>query len=157
LKGAPSTVVNGVFWATVASIEMMDLAFSVDSILAALALVTGSGNTYLQVPVLLLGGMLGILMMRGVAGVFLKLLERVPELEVPAHLLIALIATKMFVSVEFIGIHIPHVLFFGITPAFLARLSFTTSTRKKHNLTNQNLTGKMVRFFLYIPINSCIN
>lgn len=104
----------GVFWATVASIEMMDLAFSVDSILAALALVTGSGNANLQIPVLLLGGMLGILMMRGVAGVFLKLLERVPELEVTAHILIALIATKMFVSMEFIGIHISHILFFGI-------------------------------------------
>jgi len=104
----------GIFWATVASIELMDLAFSVDSILAALALVTGSGNQEFQIPVLLLGGFLGILMMRGVAGLFLKLLEKVPELEVTAHVLIALIATKMFVSIDFIGIHISHSLFFGI-------------------------------------------
>lgn len=109
----------GVFWATVASIELMDLAFSVDSILAALALVTGSGNSEFQVPVLLLGGFLGILMMRGVAGLFLKLLEKVPELEVTAHVLIFLIATKMLLSIEapsigFHGIHISHALFFGI-------------------------------------------
>jgi len=109
----------GLFWATVASIELMDLAFSVDSILAALALVTGSGSSEFQVPVLLLGGFLGILMMRGVAGVFLKLLERVPELEVTAHVLIFLIATKMLLSIEitaigFHGIHISHALFFGI-------------------------------------------
>ena len=50
-------------------VELMDIAFSVDSVLAF-----GVSN---EVWILLLGGMLGILMMRGIAGVFLKLLERI--------------------------------------------------------------------------------
>ena len=53
--------VFGTFWATVTSVEMMDIAFSVDSILAAFAVSD-------QVWVLLVGGMLGILMMRTIAG-----------------------------------------------------------------------------------------
>lgn len=79
----------GVFWGTVAMVELMDIAFSVDSVLAAF----GVSN---EVWILLLGGMLGILMMRGIAGVFLKLLERIPELETTAYILILIIAAKCY-------------------------------------------------------------
>ncbi|MCU5341479.1 TerC family protein [Bacillus cereus] len=95
----------GVFWGTVAMVELMDIAFSVDSVLAAF----GVSN---EVWILLLGGMLGILMMRGIAGVFLKLLERIPELETTAYILILIIASKMLLSL--INIHISHTLFFII-------------------------------------------
>lgn len=95
----------GVFWGTVAMVELMDIAFSVDSVLAAF----GVSN---EVWILLLGGMLGILMMRGIAGVFLKLLERIPELETTAYILILIIAAKMLLSL--IDIHISHTLFFII-------------------------------------------
>jgi len=56
--------------------------------------------------------MLGILMMRGIAGVFLRLLERIPELESTAYILILIIAAKMLLSV--IHIEVPHWLFFMI-------------------------------------------
>ncbi|MDM5153256.1 TerC family protein [Bacillus sp. DX1.1] len=95
----------GVFWGTVVMVELMDIAFSVDSVLAAF----GVSN---EVWILLLGGMLGILMMRGIAGVFLKLLERIPELETTAYILILIIATKMLLSV--FDIHISHTVFFII-------------------------------------------
>ncbi|PFJ07871.1 hypothetical protein COD67_21630 [Bacillus cereus] len=95
----------GVFWGTVAMVELMDIAFSVDSVLAAF----GVSN---EVWILLLGGMLGILMMRGIAGVFLKLLERIPELETTAYILILIIAVKMLLSL--IKIEINHTLFFII-------------------------------------------
>ena len=95
----------GVFWGTVAMVELMDIAFSVDSVLAAF----GVSN---EVWILLLGGMLGILMMRGIAGVFLKLLERIPELETTAYILILIIAAKMLLSL--IEIEISHTLFFII-------------------------------------------
>lgn len=95
----------GVFWGTVAMVELMDIAFSVDSVLAAF----GVSN---EVWILLLGGMLGILMMRGIAGVFLKLLERIPELETTAYILILIIASKMLLSL--IEIEISHTLFFII-------------------------------------------
>ncbi|EJS72705.1 DUF475 domain-containing protein [Bacillus cereus] len=95
----------GVFWGTVAMVELMDIAFSVDSVLAAF----GVSN---EVWILLLGGMLGILMMRGIAGVFLKLLERIPELETTAYILILIIAVKMLLSV--IHIEVSHTAFFII-------------------------------------------
>jgi YkoY family integral membrane protein len=82
----------GTFWGTVASVELMDIAFSVDSVLAAF----GVSN---EVWILFLGGILGVLMMRGVAGIFLTLIDRVPELETTAYILIAIISIKMFLSV----------------------------------------------------------
>nr|WP_113756650.1 hypothetical protein [Brevibacillus laterosporus] len=96
--------VFGMFWATVIRVEGMDLAFSVDSILAALAVSN-------QLPILLLGGILGILMMRAVAGVFLRLIERIPQMETTAYVLIAIIAVKMGIS-EWVPID--HWLFFGV-------------------------------------------
>jgi YkoY family integral membrane protein len=82
----------GTFWGTVASVELLDIAFSVDSVLAAF----GVSN---KVWILFLGGILGVLMMRGVAGIFLTLIDRVPELETTAYVLIAIISIKMFLSV----------------------------------------------------------
>lgn len=82
----------GTFWGTVAAVELMDIAFSVDSVLAAF----GVSNL---VWILFIGGVLGILMMRGVAGIFLTLIDRVPELETTAYILIAIIAIKMFAGV----------------------------------------------------------
>jgi len=64
----------------------MDIAFSIDSVIAAF----GVSN---EVWVLFMGGLLGVLMMRGVAQVFLKLIDKIPELERAAFLLIAIIAT----------------------------------------------------------------
>jgi len=105
------------FWSVVISIELMDLAFSADSILAALAL----SDKFI---ILFIGGVLGIAMMRGVAGVFIKLIERVPEMEHTAFILIAIIAAKMFLgAVHNIAglfgyhmheIHVGHGLFFSI-------------------------------------------
>jgi YkoY family integral membrane protein len=95
----------GTFWGTVIAVEIMDIAFSVDSVLAAFGVSE-------QVWVLLVGGMLGVLMMRGVAGIFLKLIDRIPELETSAYILILLIAAKMFVAV--FDIHVPHAAFFII-------------------------------------------
>lgn len=95
----------GTFWGTVVAVELMDIAFSVDSILAAVAISN-------EIWVLLVGGMLGILMMRGIAGVFLKLIDKIPELETTSYVLIFIIAIKMFISV--FEIEVPHEAFFVI-------------------------------------------
>ncbi|WP_263117577.1 TerC family protein [Bacillus subtilis] len=79
------------FWAVVVSVEFMDLAFSIDSITAALAL----SNSFW---VLLLGGVLGIVMMRSVAQLFTGLIAKVPEMEHTAFILIAIIGLKMMLS-----------------------------------------------------------
>lgn len=98
----------GFFWATVISVELMDLAFSVDSILTALAVSE-------EVWVILLGGMIGILLMRGVATVFIKLMNNVPELETTAYVLITFIAVKM--GLTLVDIHIPNEIFIIIMAA----------------------------------------
>lgn len=120
-KGSLLVRLFGTFWATVITVEMMDIAFSVDSILAAFAISD-------QVWVLLLGGLLGILMMRTIAGLFVKLIDRVPEMETTAFVLIGIIAVKMILSV--VGIHVGHYTFFAILIiAFLA--TFIIHARNK--------------------------
>ncbi|GHI00365.1 TerC family protein [Neobacillus kokaensis] len=93
------------FWRTVLTVELMDIAFSIDSVIAAF----GVSN---QVWVLFLGGVLGILMMRGVAQLFLKLIEKIPEFEITAFVLIAIIGVKMIVSA--FGFHMHEVMLFSI-------------------------------------------
>ncbi|WP_445492989.1 TerC family protein [Niallia sp. 03133] len=122
-KGGLLLRLFGTFWGTVISVELMDIAFSVDSVLAAF----GVSN---EVWVLLIGGMLGVLMMRGVAGVFLKLIDRIPELESTAYILILIISTKMFLGV--FDIHIDHIVFFGILlVAFAATFVVHAMNKKK--------------------------
>ena len=124
------------FWSIVISVELMDLAFSVDSILAALAL---SDKFW----VLLVGGVLGIVMMRGVAGAFQKLIDRVPEMEHTAFILIGIIALKMFVTTihEFAAlvgykmeeIHISHVAFFAVLIVTFLGTFVVHAINKKRN------------------------
>lgn len=92
------------FWSTVISIELMDIAFSVDSVLASLAI---SENPV----IILLGGLIGILCMRGIAQLITRLMEKIPELETMAYGLIFFIGLKLFLSIPMIDIEIPASLF----------------------------------------------
>jgi len=88
--------------ATIISVELADIAFSIDSVVAAFGVS--------DIPwVILIGGMVGILCMREVTQVFVKLIEKVPELNYTAHILIGIVALKMFVGV--FGIEAPDWLF----------------------------------------------
>ncbi|MDP4126187.1 MAG: TerC family protein [Bacillota bacterium] len=80
------------FWMTVLQVELMDIAFSIDSISAAFGVSE-------KVWVLFLGAIIGILAMRGVAQIFVKLLERFSEFETTAYVLIGIIGLKMMASV----------------------------------------------------------
>ncbi|MET3209661.1 UNVERIFIED_CONTAM: putative tellurium resistance membrane protein TerC [Paenibacillus sp. PvR008] len=87
------------------SVELVDMAFSIDSVLASFGVSE-------KIWVLFTGGCLGILMMRGVSKQFVKLIEKMPELETTAYVLIAIISLKMIGSS--FGFHIHEVLFFSI-------------------------------------------
>lgn len=77
------------FWQTVVAVELTDIAFSLDSIVAAVAMAPGK-------PWLVyVGGVLGIITMRFVAGYFLKLLDAFHALETSAYLLVAWIGLKL--------------------------------------------------------------
>ena len=79
------------FWSTVAVIELTDIAFAVDSILAAVGTVPGREKLWIVVT----GGMLGVVLMRFAAVVFIRLLERFPRFETSAYLLVAVIGMKL--------------------------------------------------------------
>ena len=83
------------FWATVIKVELMDIAFSVDSILAALGLSK-------KVWVILMGGMIGILCMRLVAGVFIRLIDRFPLFKHTGYALVALIGYRLVSEVDWV-------------------------------------------------------
>jgi predicted tellurium resistance membrane protein TerC len=90
------------FWPTVVVIELTDIAFAVDSILAALALISTKapegGGMNPKLWVVFLGGILGVVLMRVAAVVFIKLLERFPRFEVSAYLLVLVIAGKLMID-----------------------------------------------------------
>ncbi|MFC6182183.1 TerC family protein [Lactiplantibacillus daowaiensis] len=92
------------FWSVVLQIEMMDIIFSIDSVLASLAI---SSNPV----IVLIGGMLGIACMRGIAEVIMRLMRKIPELETMAYVLIVVIAIKLFISIPAIDWDIPASIF----------------------------------------------
>ena len=93
--GGEITAYGKGFWATVLRVELMDITFSVDSILAALGISK-------RVWVILMGGMLGILCMRLVAGVFIRLIERFPLFKHTGYALVALIGYRLVSEVDWI-------------------------------------------------------
>ncbi|WP_395320331.1 TerC family protein [Fructilactobacillus frigidiflavus] len=103
-KGNPNS--RKFFWWVVVQIEMMDILFSVDSVLASLAV---SSNPV----VVLIGGMVGILAMRGIAEFVMTLMKKVPELKTMAYVLVFVIGVKLLLSIPMIDIEIPSALFGG--------------------------------------------
>lgn len=81
----------GSFWATVVAVEVMDLAFSLDNVFAAVAF---TDNIWL----ICTGVFIGILAMRFVAQWFVRLLERYPFLETSAFLVIGILGIKLFLA-----------------------------------------------------------
>ena len=88
--------VYGSFWKTVLVIELTDIAFAIDSILAAVAL----SNKFW---VVFIGGALGIIAMRFAAGMFIKVLDKFPRFETTAYLLVLVIGVKVVLE----GLRLP--------------------------------------------------
>jgi YkoY family integral membrane protein len=88
------------FWGTVISVELADIAFSIDSILAAVAMVEGlptelQERKVLALGIIYLGGILGIVMMRLIANFFIVILNRFKGLAAGAYILVAWIGLKL--------------------------------------------------------------
>ncbi|MCM3667968.1 TerC family protein [Mesobacillus maritimus] len=107
------------FWGTVLKVELADIAFAVDSILAAVALAMTLPNTNLpaiggmdggKFLVIFAGGMIGLIIMRFAANLFVKLLHSRPGLEIAAFAIVGWVGVKLAVLTlghEDIGV-IPH-------------------------------------------------
>ncbi len=81
----------GIFWATVAMVEFMDMVFSIDNIFAVVAFT----KNYV---VIILGVCVGILAMRFVAQQFVKLMEKYTFLEDCAFVVIGILGLKLVMS-----------------------------------------------------------
>jgi len=105
------------FWGTVIGVEVTDIAFSIDSILAAVATAEALPDELGEIPlftipavnvvvdvklmVIYIGGILGIIAMRFVAGYFLTLLDRFLGLAKGAYYLVGWIGLKLLLG----GLH----------------------------------------------------
>ncbi|WP_410770333.1 TerC family protein [Fontibacillus sp. BL9] len=94
------------FWTTVLKVELADIAFAVDSILAAVALAMTLPNTTLpaiggmdggKFIVVFLGGLIGLIIMRFAANLFVKLLHSRPGLEIAAFAIVGWVGVKLAV------------------------------------------------------------
>lgn len=94
------------FWMTVVKVELADIAFALDSMLAAVALAVTLpklGNFEIgginggQFTVMLLGGIIGLVIMRFAARQFVDLLKKFPSLETAAFLIVGWVGVKLAV------------------------------------------------------------
>lgn len=76
------------FWLTVLNVELMDLAFSLDNVVAAVSLSD-------HILVVMLGVAIGILVMRFAAGIFSYVVEREPILKSAAYILVLSIGIEL--------------------------------------------------------------
>ncbi len=94
------------FWTTVLKVELADIAFAVDSILAAVAIAVVLPETPLpniggldggKFLVVFAGGIIGLVIMRFAANMFVKLMEKRPGLEIAAFTIVGWVGVKLAV------------------------------------------------------------
>ncbi|MBO0995208.1 TerC family protein [Bacillus sp. SD088] len=111
------------FWPTVVKIGLADLAFAIDSILAAVALAIVLPGTPLphiggmdggQFLIVVIAGIAGLILIKYAANLFVKLLAVRPGLETTAYLIVAWVGVKLAVitlsheKVAILDEHFPH-------------------------------------------------
>jgi tellurite resistance protein TerC len=95
------------FWGTVLALELADLAFSIDNVIAAVALSS-------ELWVVMLGVAIGILVMRFAAQIFSKLIAWEPAVQTAAFLLLLTIGTELMLH-EYAHITLTEFQQFGIS------------------------------------------
>lgn len=110
--GRPVQMRGGAFWSVVLAVELADLAFSLDNVVAAVALSR-------EFWVVMTGVAIGIITMRFAAGIFVYLIARHPVLEAAAYLLVLSIGIGLVVE-DFFHVRLDDVERFGASIAILA-------------------------------------
>ena len=105
-------------------IALTDLAFSIDSVTAAVAI----SDQFLLV---ITGAVIGVLALRFTSGLFIRWLEIFPRLELSGYLAVGLIGMKLIIELIFQDINIPEYLNFSLT-----LLIFIWGFSSKLNQTN---------------------
>lgn len=88
---------KGGFWPTVIAVELTDVAFALDSVLAGIAFITlpKTGIQEEKLWVVVAGAMIGIVLLRFAAAAFSKLLDRYPGLDHVAYTLVGWVGVKL--------------------------------------------------------------
>ncbi|WP_077622482.1 TerC family protein [Sediminibacillus massiliensis] len=140
------------FWPTTGKIAIADLAFAIDSILAAVALALALPNSPLgnfggmdggKFIIILLGSIAGLVLIKYAASWFIHLLEKRPSLETTAYTIVAWVGVKLAVITlahKDIGIldhHFPHstvwtLTFYGVLVA-IALIGWFAPREKVHS------------------------
>lgn len=98
-------------WATVVRVELVNLAFSIDSILVAVAM---SPKAW----VVITGGILGIVALRVVVGQLLALVQKYPTLVDAAFVIIAWVGIKLVLeylhAIGYVGFEVPRSVSLGV-------------------------------------------
>ncbi|NQX66357.1 TerC family protein [Paenibacillus alba] len=144
------------FWPTVGKIAIADLAFAIDSILAAVALALGLPDSPLgefggmdggKFLVVVLGGIAGLILIKFAASWFVKLLAERPALETTAYAIVAWVGVKLAVITlahEDVGVldhQFPHsttwtFIFYGVLIA-IAIFGWFAPANKNHSQADQ--------------------
>jgi len=82
----------GIFWSTVILVEIMDMAFSIDNVFAAVAFTP-------NIILVCIGVFIGILAMRFIAQWFVRLMEIYTFLETAAFVVITILGIKLLMSI----------------------------------------------------------
>jgi YkoY family integral membrane protein len=126
---SPSGAILGLstFWSTVVRVELVNLAFSVDSILVAVAMST-------KFWVVLSGGLLGVIAMRVVVSTLVALIRAYPALVDGAFVIIAWVGGKLLLEyahqMAWVNWEIPQALSLGVVVAILVA-SYLVAKRRK--------------------------
>lgn len=146
------------FAPTVGKIAIADLAFAIDSILAAVALALGLPDSPLdkfggmdggQFLVVLIGGVAGLILIKFAATWFVKLLEKRPALETTAYVIVAWVGVKLAVitlaheDISILNHNFPHstawtLIFYGVLVAIALIGWFASGNRSLHATKARN-------------------
>lgn len=148
------------FWMTVLKVEVADIAFAIDSMLAAVALAvtlrpTGwmkiGGIDGGQFAVMFMGGIIGLIIIRFAANSFVRLLVKYPTLESAAFMIVGWVGVKLAVftlshpSVHILSEHFPESLAwkltFWIVLIGIAAGGYFASKRKAAVVKGKDLEG----------------
>jgi len=99
------------FWSVVLTVELMDLIFSIDNVIAAVSLSN-------EIWVVMVGVAIGILTMRFAAGLFSYAVEREPVLKPAAYILVLNIGIQLIIE-QVWGVEISDFTRFGISMAII--------------------------------------
>ncbi|MGV3464543.1 MAG: TerC family protein [Heyndrickxia sp.] len=145
------------FWMTVLKVEIADIAFAIDSMLASVALAITlkpagwfhiGGIDGAQFTVMLLGGIIGLVIIRFAANGFVKLLQRYPSLETAAFLIVGWVGVKLTIltlaheKIRIVDEHFPESIFWKFVFWFvliMIVLSGYLTARKNNTEVSQGM------------------